>query len=365
MKYFSLLIYPFLAILSLSCSSGKKAYEKGDYYAAVIKSVERLRQKPDHTKSQEALKLSYPLAIDFLETQAQSTIASDAPFKWKQAIGYYSQINVLHDQIKTSPAALSVIKSPVSKFNEIADLKKKAADESYEAGIQAMMKNSRAGAIEAFYLFQEANNFDPGIKDVVELQHKAEYDATLRIVYAQQVYRNNWVAVEPLINNLRLPFTKFYTTEQAEAEEAPIHHTLLIEVLGYNEGRPSTTKTETNHTDSVQVERTMGGKKVKVYEKVTGRSTLYEKRVASQGGVRLTIKEKETAKQLMNNEYTGTGNWSDTWARCSGDNRAIPERIRKICSKSEPEPNNEIMLRQAREDLLKQVESSLSSFYRL
>lgn len=365
MKHFYLSVYLFLAILSLACSSGKKAYEKGDYYAAVIKSVERLRQKPDHEKSQEALRLAYPLAVDFLETQAQSTIASDAPFKWKQAMSYYSQINVLHDQIKTSPAALRVIKTPVSKFDEIADLKKKAADESYEAGIQAMMKNSRAGAIEAFYLFQEANNFDPGIKDVVELQHKAEYDATLRVVYAQQVYRNNWVAVEPLINNLKLPFTKFYTTAQAEAEEAPIHHTLLIEVLGYNEGRPSTTKTETTHTDSVQVERTMGGKKVRVYEKVTGRSTLYEKRASSQGGVRLTIKEKETDKQLMNNDFTGTGNWSDTWARCSGDNRAIPERIRKACSKSEPEPNSELMLKQARENLLKQVESSLSSFYRL
>lgn len=365
MKHFYLPVYLLLAILSLACSSGKKAYEKGDYYTAVVKSVERLRQKPDHEKSKEALRLSYPLAVDFLETQAQSTIASDAPFKWKKAISYYSQINVLHDQIKTSPAALKVINTPVSKFTEIADLKKKAADESYEAGIQAMMKNSRAGAIEAFYLFQEANNFDPGIKDVVELQHKAEYDATLRIVYTQQVYRNNWVAVEPVINSMKLPFTKFYTTTEAEAEEAPIHHTLLIEVLGYNEGRPSTTKTETNHTDSVQVERTMGGKKVRVYEAVTGRSTLYEKKASSQGGVRLTIKERGTDKQLMNNELTGTGTWSDTWARCSGDNRAIPERIRKACSKSEPEPNSDLMLKQARENVLKQVQSSLSSFYRL
>lgn len=365
MKYFyrsSILLF---VILSIACSSGKKAYEKGDYYSAVMKSVERLRQKPDHEKSQEALRLAYPLAVDFLETQAQSTIASDAPFKWKQAMNYYSQINALHDQIKTSPAALRVIKTPVSKFDEIADLKKKAAEESYEAGIQAMMKNSRAGAIEAFYLFKEANSFEPGIKDVVELQYKAEYDATLRVVYAQQVYRDSWVAVEPLINNLKLPFTKFYTSAQAEAEEAPIHHTLLIEVLGYNEGRPTTTKTEQTHTDSVQVERTMGGKKVRVYERVTGRSTLYEKKASSQGGVRLTIKEKETAKQLMNNDFTGTGNWSDTWARCSGDNRAIPERIRKACSKSEPEPNHDLLLKQARENLLKQVESSLSSFYRL
>lgn len=358
-----------LSILTLfiviGCSSGKKAYQRGDYYEAVIRSVERLRHKPDHTKSQESLKLAYPLAIDFIQSQVNSTIASDAPFKWKQAIGYYNQINQLYDQIKTSPAALKVIPNPTSKFSEIADLKKKAAEESYEAGIQSMMKNTRPDAIRAYYLFKEANDFENGIKDVVELQHQAEFNATLRVVYDEQVYRNEWVVVEPVINSLRLPFTKFYTQEQAQSENTPIHQTMLIEVLGYNEGNPSTTKTENNYTDSVQTEKTIGGKKVKVYEKVTGRSTIYEKRVSAQGIVRITIKEKETLKQLMNNDFTGTGNWSDTWGRCSGDNRAIPERVRKACAKSEPRPDSQLLLKLARQDALKQIESALSSFYRL
>lgn len=356
-------VIPFFILLS--CSSGKKAYERGDYYGAVLQSVERLRQKPDHSKSQEALRLAYPLAVDFLQSQANSTIASDEPFKWKQAISYYNQINHLYEQIKTSPAALKVVANPVSKYTEIADLKKKAAEDSYQAGIQSMMKNTRSDAIRAYYLFREANDFEPGIRDVVEMQYQAEYNATLRVVYTEQVYRNEWVVVEPVVNSLRLPFTKFYTTEQAESEKAPIHHTLLIEVLGYNEGNPSTSKTENVYKDSVQVDKTIGGKKVKVYEDITGRSTIFEKRASSQGTVRLTIKEKQNAKQLMNIDFTGTGTWSDSWARCSGDNRAIPERVRKSCSKSEPRPDSQVMLKQARQDILKQVESSLSSFYRL
>jgi hypothetical protein len=349
----------------VGCSSGKKAYERGDYYGAVLQSVERLRQKPEHEKSQQALRLSYPLAVDFLQSQVNSTIASDAPFKWKQAINYYNQINQLHNQIKTSPAALKVVPNPVSKYTEIADLKKKAAEESYEAGIQSMMKNTRSDAIRAYYLFNEANEFEPGIKDVVELQYQAEFNATLRVVYTEQFYRNEWVVVEPAVNSLRLPFTKFYTPGQAESEKVPIHHTLLIEVLGYNEGNPATTKTDNVYTDSVEVEKTVGGKKVKAYDKITGKSTLYEKKAIGRGQVRITIKEKENAKQLMNTDFTGTGVWSDTWARCSGDNRAIPERIRKACSKTEPKPDNQLMLKQARQDILKQVESSLSSFYRL
>lgn len=364
MKYIYLTLVTATLLLS-ACSSGKKAYERGDYYSAVLQSVDRLRQKPDNEKAQEALRLSYPMAIDYLESQATSTIASDAPFKWKQAIGYYNQINNLSDQIKTSPAALRVIKNPVTKYNEIAELKKKAADESYEAGIQAMMKNTRSGAIQAYYLFKEANEFDPGIKEVVEMQYKAEYDATLRIVYAEQVYRNEWVVVEPVINSLRLPFTKFYTPAEAESEKVPIHQTMLIEVLGYTEGRPATSKTETIHNDSVQVDKMVAGKKVKVYEAISGKSTLYEKKASGQGQVRITIKERESDKQLLNNDFTGTGNWSEVWARCSGDTRAIPERIRQACSKSEPQPDGQVMVQQARKDVLKQVETTLSSFYRL
>jgi len=363
--YSSRLLSIITLFILIGCSSGKKAYERGDYYGAVIQSVERLRHKPDHTKSQESLRLAYPLAIDFLQSQVNSTISSDAPFKWKQAISYYNQINQLSDQIKTSPAALKVIPTPVSKFSEIADLKKKAAEESYEAGIQSMMKNTRPDAIRAYYLFKEADGFEPGIKDVVELQYQAEFNATLRVVYDEQVYRNEWVVVEPVVNSLRLPFTKFYTQEQAQSENAPIHQTMLIEVLGYNEGNPAISKTENNYTDSVEVEKTIGGKKVKAYQQITGRSTVYEKKASAQGVVRITIKEKDSLKQLMNNDFTGIGNWSDTWARCSGDNRAIPDRVRKACQRSEPKPDSQVMLKQARQNVQEQVVSALSSFYRL
>jgi len=361
-----LLVYIFIA-LSLSCSSGKKAYQRGDYVLAVNQAIERLRQKPDNSKSQEALKLAYPLAIEFLETQATSTIASDAPFKWKSAIGYYNQINALHDQVKTSPAALRIIKNPVSKFTEIGELRKKAADESYEAGIQAMMKNTRSDAIRAYYLFQETNSFEQGYKDVVELQHQAEYNATLRIQYKEISYRNraDWVTVEPIINNLRLPFTKFYTAEQAENEKAPIHHTMLIEVLGYNEANPTTSRSENNYTDSVQVEKTIGGKKVKVYDKVYGKATVFEKRVNARGLVQITIKELNTEKQLMVNEFIGNGQWSGTWSRCSGDQRALPERVRNGCSRQEPQPDSQEMLKMARMDVTRQIERSLTQFYRI
>src|SRR5687768_18592710 len=93
-----LLFFTLVVILS-ACSSGKKAYERGDYYGAVSKAVNRLRQNPDHNKSADILREAYPLGVEYFESQAKNEIASNSNFKWKNAIQSYNQLNQLYEQI--------------------------------------------------------------------------------------------------------------------------------------------------------------------------------------------------------------------------------------------------------------------------
>src|SRR5690606_2382310 len=123
-----------------ACSSGKKAYERGDYYSAVIQAVNRLRQNPDHDKSADILKEAYPLALQYFETQAKNEIASNSDFKWKNAIQSYNTLNQLYEQIRQCPGCLRVVPKPKEYYAEIGPLKEKAAEESYNAGITALMK---------------------------------------------------------------------------------------------------------------------------------------------------------------------------------------------------------------------------------
>src|SRR5687768_5616535 len=132
-----------ITLTIFGCSSGKKAYERGDYYGAVMKSVNRLRQNPDHSKSIEALQAAYPLAVEYYEGEAQNEIASNSNFKWKNAIQSYSSINTLYEAIRQCPACKKAVPRPKSYYAEIGPLKEKAADESYNAGITALMKGNR------------------------------------------------------------------------------------------------------------------------------------------------------------------------------------------------------------------------------
>src|SRR5688500_12584000 len=99
-------------IILTACSSGKKAYEHGNYYDAVMQSVNRLRQNPDHAKSMEALRNSYPMALENLQTDANNQIASNSTSKWRNAIAAYDKINHMYETIRQSPGALKVIPNP-------------------------------------------------------------------------------------------------------------------------------------------------------------------------------------------------------------------------------------------------------------
>src|SRR4051812_5361218 len=137
-----------------ACSSGKKAFEHGDYYSAVNIAINHLRKKPDHEKSIETLKSAYPLAVQYSEQQANNEIASNAVFKWKNVIQSYNQVNQLYEQLQQCPACLKVIPNPKNYYAEMGPLKEKAAEESYNAGITALMNGTRNDAKKAYFNFE-------------------------------------------------------------------------------------------------------------------------------------------------------------------------------------------------------------------
>ena len=201
-----------LSLLVLdSCSSGKAALKHGDYFSAVSQAVARLRQNPDHKKSKEVLSTSYKMAIEYLETDAKNQIASNANFKWKNAVQNYESINNLYEQIRTSPGALKVIPNPVNKYNELTEVKNKAAEETYEAGIQYMLQNTREDAKRAYFLFSEANNFNPGYRESIEMIEQSKFNATLKVIVDPTFQNyNDWNFESLIFGSRPSQFIKFY-----------------------------------------------------------------------------------------------------------------------------------------------------------
>ncbi len=366
MKSNILCVVLFFSLLLESCSSGKSALNQGDYYSAVSQAVARLRQNPDHKKSREVLKTSYQLAIDYLQTDAQNQIASNASFKWSNSVQNYDRINNLYEQIRTSPGALQVIPNPVNKYKELAEVKNKAAEETYEAGVQAMLKNTRADARQAYFLFTEANNYAPGYRESVAMMEQSRFNATLKVVvepYFQNYYDWNF---EPVIFGVRpSQFVKFYTPREAQDANIPqVDQFVKVVVNTYSEGRPAITKRVETFKDSVKVsEKTVNNQKVPVFEKVTATITIYEKYITARGSITLYIKDAISNAELRNSDIVSDERWADRWATYSGDLRALTDENKKLCESKEPYMVRDFLRNRTKKELDNKLANSLSGFY--
>lgn len=355
-----------IAVFLQSCTSGKSALKQGNYYEAVLQAVNRLRQNPDHKKSKEVLSSGYKMAIDYLETDVQNQLSSNANFKWRNVVQDYEQINALYEQIRTSPGALKIIPNPVNKYKELTEVKQKAAEETYEAGIQAMLKNTRQDAKNAYFLFTEANSYSPGFRESIEMMEQAKFNATIKVVVEpalQSYYDWNF---EPVIFGTNpSQFVKFYTPRQAEeAGLTKVDQFVKITINGYSEGRAAISKKTETYKDSVKVgEKTVNNQKVPVYEKINGTLNINEKSITARGSITLYIRDAQGGVELRNSDIISDQRWSDRWGTCSGDQRAIPESVRKLCGVKEPYMARDYLITRTKRDLDNKLANALSGFY--
>lgn len=372
-------LLPILAVAIITaCSSGKKAYERGDYYEAVMQSVGRLRQNPDHSKSAEALRNSYPLAVEWFQTDANNQIASNSPSKWRNAIASYDRLNQMYEAIRQAPGALKVIRDPKSFYAEIGPLKEKAAEESYNAGIDALMKGNREDAKRAYFNFVDAQTFVPGYKDVVEYLDKSKFEATLKVVVEQVAVPNRYSLsggffqdkVEEFLhqNYPDRGFVKFYTPEEAKNVNLPKYDQYLrLQFDDFSVGNTIINeKEETVKKDSVKVgEAKVDGKTIPVYNTVSAKLITVRKEVVSRGLLSMIVLDANTNGVLTHKKFSGEYAWVSTWGRFNGDERALTDQQIAMCKRRETQPPvpQDLFLEFTR-PIYNQLIPALQGFYR-
>ncbi|UII30874.1 hypothetical protein LVD17_21505 [Fulvivirga ulvae] len=373
--YFLLLLLT--PLLLTDCTSGKKAFEQGDYYEAVLKAVNRLRQKPDHKKSRETLRRGYPLALETIEQSAANSLASNAPFKYRDALRRYQQVNVMYEEIRRSPGALRVIHNPKNYYDKLPELKERAASESYEAAMIALNRETREDAKKAYFLFIDVQEYVPGYKDVQNKIEEAHFMATLKVVVEQIPVHSRFrlsaaffqdKIEEYLHSQFRSnQFVRFYTPREAEKEQLPfVDQYLRLEFDEFTVGETHVIKEiETYSKDSVKVGTVViEGEKVDAYGTVTAKLTTWRKEVISKGIVSMRVFDAQSDAVLTHRKFNGEFVWFSKWGTFSGDERALSDEQIKICNNSEvPPPPPQDLFIEFTKPIYDQLTSAVNSFY--
>ena len=367
-----------LCLLIMSCSSGKKALERGDYYNATLQAVNRLRSNPNSGKAIQAVRDSYPMSLDYFQGKIDYSLSSNAPFKYSEVVGFYEKMNRLSDEVSRCPAAFNLFPKVNYFTTELAQVRKLAAEEQYNAGLSNEKINSRLSWKDAWFNFQQADHFSSGYLDVKRRLEVAKFNATLKVIVEQiQVPRKYQLTsdfflnqiLENLMRNRPNEFVAYYSPESADKAGLKNPDQLLRMnfddfVIGQVYDKESVQELS---RDSVEVGTVTlsNGQKIKAYNTVKAKLIVNRRELVSKGVLDVTIVDLSINKVVSQQKFPGQFVWFAEWGSFNGDERALNDEQLKICKrKTIPPPNQQDLFIEFTKPIYNQVTPFLKSFYK-
>ncbi len=376
MKVLQFIIFGAILWVNSSCSSGKVAYKQGNYYDAVMQSVDRLRKNTDHKKSSQVLETAYPMALKYYQTKIANI--SNSTEKFKNGIIYdsYRDMNNMYESILRSPGALNVIPHPQNFTREAENFRQKAAAERYDAGQYALQLGNRVDAIDAYYHFLKANEYVNGYRDVDDKLFESRELATLKVLVEQLPvptlkYQLSVEFFQEQINELLFnyrdnEFVRFYA-----AGDKSLQYPDQILQIRFDEFMVGETHSFSESKEIVRDSVVVGhvtlddGKKRDVIGSVKATFTENRQEVVSTGLLTMRILDPHNERVLVHDKFPGEFVWVTKWASFKGDERALDDtQIKLLGLKPLPPPPPQNLFVEFCRPIFSQFQIKVRNYYR-
>jgi hypothetical protein len=368
-------IIGFFIVLLSSCSTGKIALQKGDYFSAISKAVERLKSAPENKNATSVIKDGYPMALEWSQEEMDFILSSNSAFKWEQAINLMKQVNNLSDEIRRTPAARKIIPNPKTYTSELNMATEKAAEERYNAGMADLNFNTRESARSAFNHFYVADQYIPNYKNVREQMETAKEMATLKViletipVHTQRFRLTSeffYNQVFEYVNNQfgSRSFVNFHTPYQAETKKLEYPDLIVgMEFFDFSVGNLTRSEKEETIEKKVKIE-SKDSTKVE-YKTYTAKLKTYSDQVLSGGSLRVRIVEPSTDKLLYDELIPGSFTWINEYAIFAGDVQALDTKQLELTKrKALPLPPEQDLFIEFTKPIYSRVTTTLNRFFR-
>lgn len=155
-------VIPFILILTIvlsGCGSSKKQLEKGNYDAAIEKSVKQLRKDPSDKKQVAILGSAYRIANEQDNERVRFLRMEGKPSNWDEIYLVLKRLSDRQAFVRTVPNLSSGNFQYVDYMQEMVIAKRKAADFYYAHGLELMKSNIKESYRQAYYEFVRAKEY--------------------------------------------------------------------------------------------------------------------------------------------------------------------------------------------------------------
>jgi len=380
MRKINILVILLVAMIA-SCSTGKKSLERGNYYDAIMKAVSRLGSDTDNRKASQVIQEGYPMAITYYQEEIDLILSSNNPFKWKQTLDIMQTVNNMSEGIRRVPAARKLVSNIKTYTTEMTDAQNKAAQEFYDAAMDALSRKTRESAKEAYFHFLNADGLVRGFKDTKQKMLEAKALATLKVVveqipvngkyeYSAQFFYDN---VFQMLNQQfqEKDFVHFYSPEQAQ--KSKLKYPDMVLQMGFYDfyiDRPQHFEEEKEINKQIEekyevkISKDSTATRVRLIPK-KGKIKILTDQVASGGLLEMKTVEFQSRKIIFTDKIPGEFTWQNKYGIFVGDKEVLDTELTNIL-------NNKMVMPPASQDMFvmftkpiyDQLSSKLTNYFK-
>ena len=172
------------------CGSSKKQLQKGNYDAAIQKSVKQLRKDPSDVKQVDILSQAYKVSNEQDVERVRVLKMEGKPNSWDEIYLVYKALNDRQSLVKTvTPLNVngrSVDFTYVDYVPEMLNAKRKAADFYYAHGNELMKSNIKESYRQAFAEFLRAKDYVGDYEGIDNKIQEAKFKGMSRVLITIQ-----------------------------------------------------------------------------------------------------------------------------------------------------------------------------------
>ena len=345
MRKYLLIILTSVFLLN-SCSTGVKSLQQGNYYDAIMKAANRLSSDPDNRKATQVVSEGYPMAVAFYQEEIDQILSGNDQLKWKRTLEIMQTVNRISDEIRRIPAARKLVTSFKTYTSEMADVQNRAAQELYDAGMDALSHKTREAAKQAYFHFLNVDELVRDFKDTKQKIVESKDKATLKVVveqipvngkyeYSAQFFYDN---VFQMLNEKfqERDFVHFFSPEQAE--KSRLKYPDMVLQMGFYDffiDRPQHFEEEKDLSRQVEekyqvkISKDSTATRTRTVSK-KGKIKILTDQVASGGLLEMKAVEYQSKKIIFTDKIPGQFTWQNKYGIFVGDNEVLDKELTAI-----------------------------------
>ena len=354
-----ILLFAGISVLTLSCKTASKLYEKGNYTEAVELAAKKLQKDPNDAKLLDIIQSSYRYAVNDHEGRIRNHAESNNELKWEWMYNEYISLQRLYDAIYRVPSVFNIV-NPVNYSSYLVTYAEKAGDIRYDRGLTFMNRYDKQSYRNAYREFQAALKFKPGHRDIiVKMDEAYDYAVTNVVILPMQQYvgyvyssysigGNNFddQLIRDLQYNSGNEFVKFYSGWDARSQNIRVDQEVDMQLANVNIGRHYDNRSNRRVMKEIVVKETVykPDSVVREYAKVYADIITTRRTMSSNAMLQVRVRDAD-GRWLWSDNFSGNHSWTTEFATYTGDSRALSETEKQLVNRRQEfaPPESEIM----------------------